>query len=597
MNLQTHDVRQPAALVTPALLPPAFAVPALRLAAGLLVGGAWCLVPLAAASPESPGGSALSPFGIGACNQTSQELPKWLPQMEAIGLHVMRTCRLGWGGVEPAEGQWNWTEMDSQMSYLADHGFEFGGLLYGNAPWNTKDLPGTLPVNNLPAWSRYVSAVVTHANGKIKYWEVWNEPPNGTGRDQTPADYANLMVATYEAAKAADPNCLVGLAAKSVHVNYLEQALKAGAADHFDYIILHPYEVLNGIADNAGTEAVYMHIVPTVRKMLAAQNPAKANVPVIFTELGSDAKKGVANQGHTLVKAYAMGIAQGVACIQWFEGMDGDSGPMGLLERNGTPRPAYRAMARLIHHLGQHPAYLGWVLLNGRDYGFAFQGAKATVLVTWGHQGMPQTIDFETTVQIEDPLTGVAAGVRVHELTTAPVLVFPVPAKLLQQAAANRSKPLPWGGDYTTAKAVSVNMGARNVEQGLHTLAGDAVAEAVVAYGGSARAGNLPGGNVFTVDPGFLSYTATPIEITAVVRRNPANDKAGFKLIYESTTGFKNVGGWYTVPDNQQWHTVKWKIDDPQFVNYWGYNFALESDGNTYNKYVIRSVTVTKLAD
>jgi hypothetical protein len=79
------------------------------------------------------------------------------------------------------------------------------------------------------------------------------------------------MVSAYDAAKAVDPNCPVGIAAKSVHVNYLEQTIKARAKDHFDFITLHPYEVLNGIADNNGSEAVYMSIVPTVRKMLAAQ--------------------------------------------------------------------------------------------------------------------------------------------------------------------------------------------------------------------------------------------------------------------------------------------------------------------------------------
>ena len=55
--------------------------------------------------------------------------------------------------------------------------------------------------------------------------------------------------------------------------------------------------------------------------------------------------------------------------------------------------------------------------------------------------------------------------------------------------------------------------------------------------------------------------------------------------------------GWYTVPDNKEWHTVKWKIEDAQFVNYWGFNFALESDGQQFNKYYIQSMTVTKLAD
>ena len=49
------------------------------------------------------------------------------------------------------------------------------------------------------------------------------------------------------------------------------------------------------------------------------------------------------------------------------------------------------------------------------------------------------------------------------------------------------------------------------------------------------------------------------------------------------------------MPDNKQWHTVNWKIDDAQFVSIWGYNFALDSDGNKFNKYYIQSVTVTKL--
>ncbi|MCB1079016.1 MAG: hypothetical protein KDM64_14435, partial [Verrucomicrobiae bacterium] len=149
--------------------------------------------------------------------------------------------------------------------------------------------------------------------------------------------------------------------------------------------------------------------------------------------------------------------------------------------------------------------------------------------------------------------------------------------------------------DFSNSESVSITMGDRGEERGLHTLSGDALAEAVVAYGGSARAGSVPGGNLFVVDPGFLSYDATPIEIRVEVRRNEANDNAGFKLDYESSQGLKSAGGWYTIPDNREWHTATWRIEDPQFVNYWGYNFGLNSDGNQYNRYYIRSVTVTKL--
>ena len=50
------------------------------------------------------------------------------------------------------------------------------------------------------------------------------------------------------------------------------------------------------------------------------------------------------------------------------------------------------------------------------------------------------------------------------------------------------------------------------------------------------------------------------------------------------------------MPDNKEWHTVTWKIDDAQFVNFWGFNFAFNSDGDKFNRYYIQSVTVTKLA-
>jgi hypothetical protein len=556
-----------------------------------------CISLISICAAKSISDDDLGPFGIGSChtnNRSMHDNSRWIPQMEAIGLRYYRTCQTSWSAVEPSEGEWHWETLDQQMDYLTEHHFSFGGMLIGNPRWNTHDEPGHLPVNNLSGWSKYVSKVVEHSQGKVKRWEVWNEPPNFTGKDQTPADYAKIVVSAYDAAKAADPDCLVGLAAKSVHLNYLEQVIDAGAKDHFDFITLHPYEVLDGIAENVGTEALFLHIVPTTRKMLAARNPAKANVPIIFTELGCDLNKGADVQASTLVKAYTMSIAQGVACVHWFEGMDGDSGPLGLLDRNAQPRPAYTAMAQMIQSLGQHPNYQGWVMLNSQHPGFVFTDEKAPVLITWNQTKDADVVDFGQSVQIMNPITGNRTRAESYELTTSPVIIRDFPDALGTQARANKSKPFLWGGDFSKAKSVSITMGDAPTEQGLHTLSGEAVARSVIGYGGSARAGSVPGGNLFVVDPGFLSYTTEPIKITAVVRRNEANDNSGFKLVYESIEGFKTAGNWYTIPDNKQWHTVSWQIDDPQFVSYWGYNFSLVSDGDVYNKYYIQSVTVTK---
>jgi hypothetical protein len=228
---------------------------------------------------------------------------------------------------------------------------------------------------------------------------------------------------------------------------------------------------------------------------------------------------------------------------------------MGLIDDKGVPRPAYKALGQLIQHLGQHPKYLGWVMVNQRDYAFVFEGVKGTVLVAWTPDDTRDRLEFGREVSLVNPLTGEITRGESCELTTAPVFVLDAPTTLVAQAMANKGKPLWWGGEFSDAKSVSVTMGERNVEKGLHTLSGQAVAQAVVAYGGSARAGDVPGGNMFIVDPSFISYTSTPIEIAAVVRRNAANDNSGFKLVYESTNGFKTAGGWYTVPDNKEWHT------------------------------------------
>jgi hypothetical protein len=525
--------------------------------------------------------NSLSIFGIGGDAHTGRDLPKWMPQMAKIGIHVMRCGS---------------PDNPDQMAYMDTIGFKYGALLYGMPPGDTADGSWALPVKDLPDWDAYVTDLVKKTHGRAAYWELWNEPPNGIGPGQTAADYATLLVSTYDTIKALDPNAVVAMCAKSVHVNWLEQTIQAGGKDHFDCIILHPYEVLGTSVEHPGAEPVFLNIVPTVRKMLAAQDPAKVNVPIIFTELGYDAGRGENKQASALVKAYTMGAAQGVQTIEWFEGMDGDSGPMGLLHYDLTPRKAYTAYGNLIKNLGQHPQYVGWLQFNDKDYAFVFKNDKQVpVLVTWAPTGTHDDIDFGGDANIIDPMTGAGGQASIWTVTDEPIIASGIPAPLVAQAAANKAKPIPWGGDYSHAQSVSVTYGTTNVEKGLHTQSAASVAADVLAYGGGSRAGGVPGGNVFMVDPNFLAYTPTPIEIKIVVRRNANNDNAGFKLVYESTTGYKNLG-WYTVPDNTAWHTVTYRITDDEFVSMWGYNFSLDSDGNTYNKYDIQSVTVTKVA-
>ncbi|CAN5612319.1 hypothetical protein BH11PLA2_BH11PLA2_40470 [soil metagenome] len=152
-----------------------------------------CVVLLAStlAGTINAADDALSPFGIGACHINSRsvaDFKRWVPAMQTIGITNCRSAASQWGSVEPKEGQWAWENLDKQLHYLADHKICCGALLQGSPSWNTLDKPGTLPVNNLAGRSHYAKELATHLKGRVSEYEIWNEPQNGIGKNQTAAD-------------------------------------------------------------------------------------------------------------------------------------------------------------------------------------------------------------------------------------------------------------------------------------------------------------------------------------------------------------------------------------------------------------------------
>lgn len=510
-----------------------------------------------------------SPFGIATSAASSWNLQGWVPQIAATGISWVR-------GFQSSQA-------DVRLTYLESHKMKVSGILIYSAT-----SPQTFPVDDISGWTQHITNLVGLCKGRVHHWEVWNEPPNFSA-NKSPQDYATIVKEAHKAVKAVDPNIKVGLAAQSVNLNFLDQALVAGAASHFDFVTVHPYETLGLV--KRGWEAAFMAIVPTIRKMLAARSPAQKDVPIWFTELGEPVEGSTteADQATTVIKSYTMGIAQGAERIHWFEGREGDSGPFGLIDASGKKRVSYTAMTQLIKHLSTRPAYEGWLLLEQAHYAFVFTGDAGPVMVAWARPNKTQTISFGQTVTLIDPNTGSSQQAGTHNLTNDPVIVTGVPAAMVQSARANRSRPFPWGGDYTGATDVSYT--APDQEAGLHPTT-DTV---VRSFGGdTARDCSTRASQSFGVDRNFLAYDSAPISITVVLRRN-GTESAGFNLKYESVSGWKSTGAWYTVPAGSQWHTQSWTINDAQFVGKWGYNFALDSDSTDNSKYSIQTVTVSKL--
>ena len=45
---------------------------------------------------------------------------------------------------------------------------------------NIVSAPWPAPPSSMSYWDNYVTAIATHAAGRIKYWELWNEPNEAT---------------------------------------------------------------------------------------------------------------------------------------------------------------------------------------------------------------------------------------------------------------------------------------------------------------------------------------------------------------------------------------------------------------------------------
>jgi hypothetical protein len=380
----------------------------------------------------------------------------------------------------------------------------------------------------------------------------------------------------------------IGLAAQSVNLNYLAQAIDAGARDHFDYITLHPYEVLGLVRQ--GFEAQFLSIVPTVRKLLADKNPAKQDVPVHFTELGEPISKiSPEQQADQLTKAFVLSLAQGVARTHWFEVTDGDSGRFGLVDVSATRRPAFHALANLVAVLGEQPRYEGWTLLSGIACAFVFASPNGPVAVAWGPPDSRVDVSFEREIEaIAIGTPDSSAKSLSLSLTNSPVLIRGVSDTLVREARANLDRPFLWGKDYSQAPTVSYR--AATGADGLHPVGETQVQ---VIDGVPARNMNDQPGAVFTVDPNFNSYTPVRLRIEAVVRRNGAAP-ASFALYYESSNGPRMAGAKYEIPGSDRWYTQAWEIVDPQFVGKWGYHILLESEALSNADYSLSTLSITK---
>lgn len=548
-----------------------------------------------------------SPWGIASGAEWSGDYPRFNPMLDRAGVRWLRFFP-EWQTLQPKPGEWNWDGADKLVANARANHIRIAGIFGFFAPWASAD-GGTRrgPVKDMQFWRDYVGAAVARYRNDIRYWEVWNEF-NGSfyqGKDK-PREYADLVVAAHDTAKKIDPEIRIGLSVANFDVGFLDAAIKAGAAGHFDYVCVHPYENLG--AAMAGGESGFLSMAASLRKMLK-DNGQRPDIPLWITEIGQqsairpDARQDAA-QAEALVKAYILSLAQGFQRVFWFEARGpayGHGTDHGIIRQDWTPRPACDAMKTMTAALGDEPRYLGWLKLDANGYGFVFQGRGTKVLVAWAPADSASKIKFGADVRILDLAgkeTVLEAG-REFTLSKAPVFVRDLPEDQAVLARSQAAKPFPWGVDYAKADTVSCRLGAVNGEEGIRQTR----LETTVVENGLTeswrRANFRLGGEgryiYFRVDPTFAPFGTKELEITVTARRIAPDKKAVITLLYESLKGYKGAQGRFEIPADDQWHEYIWRVADANFVGAWGWNFRTEATGSP-NEFCIREARVRKPA-
>lgn len=172
-----------------------------------------------------------------------QSLNKAISLMKEAGAGWVRMDFL-WDEIEPAPGNFQFNKYDAIVNLLVTNNIKILGILNYSAPWASEGGEWNQPPKDNALFVNYAVRVIERYKGKIKHWEIWNEPDSHTywvNQDGLKS-YCLLLKSVYTAAKKADPDCKIlngGLANGLLSVNRLYDN---GAKDYFDILNIHIFE-------------------------------------------------------------------------------------------------------------------------------------------------------------------------------------------------------------------------------------------------------------------------------------------------------------------------------------------------------------------
>lgn len=212
----------------------------------------------------------------------------------------------GWRYLEPARGVYNWYGTDLYVEAAERHGVDVLYTFYGTPQWASArpeepcdggPIGCAAPPTDIHDWENFVRALATRYKGRIKVYELWNEPTTQLEWSGTYAELIKLAKSAYLIIKSIDPGALLLTPAPSAHgyqprkvtspvqPDWMRDYLNAGGDSFADGGSWHAYPWPNAcqqMMDCAGTPLITQ--IEAMRSIF--DHSALKNKPIYVTEGG-----------------------------------------------------------------------------------------------------------------------------------------------------------------------------------------------------------------------------------------------------------------------------------------------------------------------
>jgi polysaccharide biosynthesis protein PslG len=258
--------------------------------------------------------TGMNPLGVNTFLEQEAELWKRRRTFEVIrdaGIGWIRQ-QFPWEDIEvPSKGRYwdekynqsTWDKYDSIVDLANEYGIQMIVRLDLPPKWANPNNPWPhSPPDSFEDYGDFVNTVVSRYKGKVKYYQLWNEPNLAIEWGNKPVDaaqYVELLKIGYQRAKEADPDAVILSAALAPTIEeswqalndqiYLQQMYDAGAKDYFDIMSVMAYGLRSGPDDRRLDLRDVNFSRPLLIREIMVRN-GDASKPVWASEMGWNAQ-------------------------------------------------------------------------------------------------------------------------------------------------------------------------------------------------------------------------------------------------------------------------------------------------------------------